>query len=139
MAVPTKRGINPIVLPDMRNLEYALQEWLRNVRPLLMGSIQYKNVAGAVDVTLSVDEAQTQILELSGVLTASISVIVPTSPWQWTVRNGTTGAYTVTVKTSAGTGITIAQTKRAIIYCDGTNVVRVTADVSNSEGPQAFQ
>jgi hypothetical protein len=28
-----------------------------------------------------------------------------------------------------GTGITIANAKRALVYSDGTNVIRVTADV----------
>jgi hypothetical protein len=45
------------------------------------------------------------------------------------IFNNTTGAYTVTVKTSAGTGIVVGQGKRAILLADGTNVVRITADV----------
>jgi hypothetical protein len=88
-----------------------------------------KSVAGAVDITLSTTEAQCRILELTGVLTGNINVIVPTAVWQWTVANLTTGAFTLTVKTAAGTGIVVGQTRRCILYCDNTNVVRATGDV----------
>lgn len=87
-----------------------------------------KSVAGSVDVTLSTAEALNTILEFTGALTGSINVIVPTTVRQWTIFNNTSGAFTLTVKTSSGTGITVGQGKRAILYSDGTNVVRVTAD-----------
>ncbi len=67
-------------------------------------------------------------MEFTGVLTANINIIVATITKQFTVFNNTTGAFTVTIKTSSGTGIVVGQGKRAILYCDGTNVVRVTAD-----------
>ncbi len=88
-----------------------------------------KSVAGGVDVTLNANEYSANILEFTGALTANINVIVPVTAKQWTVFNNTTGAFTLTVKTPAGTGIAIGQTKRAIVYADGTNVVRATADV----------
>lgn len=88
-----------------------------------------KSVAGGSTVTLTSAEARHDILSLTGALTANIDVVVPVINKQWTVANLTSGAYTLTVKTSAGTGITIAQGTRAIVYCDGTNVVRATADV----------
>lgn len=88
-----------------------------------------KSVAGAVDVTLTTAESMATILQFTGIISANINVIVPTSVRQWTVFNNTTGAFTLTVKTTAGTGIVIATAKTAILYCDGTNVVRATADV----------
>jgi len=54
-------------------------------------------------------------------------VIVPDNG-EWIVFNNTTEAYDITVKTSAGTGIVIAQGTRAIVLADGTDVVRITAD-----------
>lgn len=81
-----------------------------------------------VDITLTTAQSYAIILQVSGTLTANVNIIVPTTTAQYTVYNGTTGAFTLTFKTSAGTGITVATGKRAIVYCDGTNVVRVTAD-----------
>jgi hypothetical protein len=86
------------------------------------------SVAGGANVTLTAAQAANDILEFTGAITANINVVVPTQPQQWTVFNNTTGAFTLTVKTNAGTGIVVASTKRAILYSDGTNVVRVTAD-----------
>ncbi len=82
-----------------------------------------KSVAGGANVTLDpVGEACAAIINLSGALTASISVIVPASADQWIVSNNTSGAFTATVKTAAGTGIVVPQGTAKVLYCDGTNV-----------------
>lgn len=82
-----------------------------------------KSVAGGANVTLTAVEQRCSILELTGVLTGSINVIVDETVWGWTILNNTSGAFTLTVKTSGGTGITVPQGKRAQLHCDGTNVV----------------
>lgn len=87
------------------------------------------SVAGSTDVTLTdatitgAGQASNKILEFTGALTGSINVIVPTLNRVWIVYNNTSGAFNLTVKTSAGTGVVIGQGSKAIIYCDGTNVV----------------
>lgn len=89
-----------------------------------------KSVAGGSNVTLTADEASNRTLELTGIITGNIEIIVPTADGaEWIVNNKTTGAFTVTVKTAAGTGIVVGTAKVALLYCDGTNIVRATADV----------
>jgi hypothetical protein len=61
--------------------------------------------------------------QFNGVLTANMVIIVPATVQQYWVSNNTTGAYTLTVKTAAGTGVSVAQNARLILYCNGTNVV----------------
>lgn len=86
-------------------------------------SVVTKSVAGGTDVTLTAAEQRCDILVLTGALTANINIIVDTTPWSWpAIFNNTSGAYTVTVKTSGGTGKEIIQGKRAALYCDGVNV-----------------
>lgn len=85
-----------------------------------------KSVAGSSDVTLTATEARNAILEFTGVLTGSINVIVPSLNRTYLVYNATSGSFTLTVKTSAGTGVAVNQTDRVWIYCDGTNVVATT-------------
>lgn len=87
-------------------------------------TILNKSVAGGIAVTLTATEAANSILNFTGLLTASINVIVPTSIREWTIYNATTGAFTLTVKTSAGTGIAVTQGTRQLLYCDNTNVVK---------------
>ena len=80
------------------------------------------------DVTLSAAEARAGYLTISGTLTGNRNVIVP-ADWQGIVYCNNGGAFTTTVKTAGGSGIVVGQGKRALLYADGTNVVRVTADV----------
>ena len=79
------------------------------------------------DVTLTAAQARCRYLTTTGVLTGDRNVILP-DRGEWIVYCNNTGAFTTTFKTSGGSGIVVAQTKRAILYADGTNVVRVTAD-----------
>jgi hypothetical protein len=74
--------------------------------------------------------------QFSGILTANMQIIVPNTIQQYWVRNTTTGSYTLTVKTAAGTGVVVVQNGAAILYCDGTNVVE--ADTNNVSSPIAI-
>ncbi|WP_217390175.1 hypothetical protein [Deefgea piscis] len=87
-----------------------------------------KSVAGGVTVTLTAAEAGVAILEFTGALTANIAVVVPTGPGKWTIANKTTGAFTLTVKTAAGSGVAVTQGKTWAVYCDGVNVVDSLTD-----------
>jgi len=80
-------------------------------------------VSGAT-YTLSGSELNRIAYSFTGALTSNIDIVVPTTIQQYWVDNTTTGSYTLTVKTSAGTGVSINQGARAIVYCNGTNVVQ---------------
>lgn len=86
------------------------------------------SVAGGANVTLTAAQARNDVLNFTGVLTGNINVIVPNGPQAWCVTNNTTGAFTLTVKTSAGTGIAVTQGKAAEVLADGTNVISSNND-----------
>lgn len=69
------------------------------------------------------DEARQMFLNITGTLTAARNVVCPTASKLYFLRNNTTGGFAVTLKTSAGTGISVPNGKYAALYCDGTNVV----------------
>ena len=96
------------------------------VQPQAMTSSASVAVTTA-DVTLTQAQAACQYLTTTGTLTGNRNVIVPNN-WQGIVFCNNSGAYTTTFKTAGGSGIVVAQGKRAIILADGTNVVRITAD-----------
>jgi hypothetical protein len=87
-------------------------------------------IASDANITLTHAEALCDILEFtSGVsLTATRNVVLPLAAKQYTVFNNTTGGQSLQFIGASGTGVTVASGKRAIIYADGTNIVRVTAD-----------
>jgi hypothetical protein len=78
--------------------------------------------------TLTAAQARNQVLRFSGTLTTQRNIVLPLAPQQWTVRNGTTQALQFIGPT--GTGVIVAVDRTAIVYSDGTNVLRVTADVA---------
>jgi hypothetical protein len=79
--------------------------------------------------TLSATEAASSILEFTGSPGAAVNVTLDDADvGMWVVANLTTGGFAITLKTPAGTGVAVANGKRAILYSDGTNVVRATLD-----------
>jgi hypothetical protein len=68
-------------------------------------------------------EARCAVLECSGAPGAAASVICPASTKLYVIKNSVTGGFAVTLKTSAGTGISVPNGSTALLYCDGTNVV----------------
>ena len=89
-----------------------------------------KSVAGSADVTLTVAEAVNRQMEFTGVLTGNIKVYVPLFDGsEWVIVNSTSGAFTLTVIGTTGTGIVVGSGKTAILRGNGTNIYRVTADV----------
>ena len=81
------------------------------------------NVAGTGTYTLSGFELNRIAYDLIGVLTGNRTVVVPATVQQYWINNTTSGAFTLTVTTASGTGVTVPQGGAAILYCDGTNVV----------------
>jgi hypothetical protein len=79
--------------------------------------------------TLTQPEAEADVISITaGTITTTRDFIVPIAfPKTWTVINKT--AQSVRIIGATGTGITIATLKTATVMADGTNVVRLTADV----------
>jgi hypothetical protein len=97
------------------------------------------DVAGTGNYVLSGAELNRIAYSFTGVLTGNRNIIVPNTVQQYWVANNTTGSYTFTVKTAAGTGVAVVTGSRTIMYCDGTNVVAadtggISLPVAISEG-----
>jgi hypothetical protein len=84
------------------------------------------------------DEARCAILECSGAPGAAATVICPTFSKVYIIKNSVTGGYAVTLKTSAGTGISVPNGSTSILYCDGTNVVSAATATTFSAGTTGF-
>ena len=91
------------------------------------------NVPGSGNYTLTGTELNRVAYRFTGLLTGNRNIIVPATVQQYWVDNRTTGSYTFTIKTSGGVGVTIASNQRAILYCDGTDVL--DADTSGVSIP----
>lgn len=100
------------------------------VQPLHVAGLLSRSMTADANITLTAAEARNQVLRFTSAvsLTTTRDVIVPLAPQIWTVSNETTGAQSLRFIGATGTGITVANARRAIIFSDGTNIVRATAD-----------
>lgn len=85
------------------------------------------NVAGNSNVSISVadgvaDDQRYKILEFVGALTGNINVWLVSAAKEYIVRNSTSGAFTLTLTCSAGSGVVPTQGQNIHIWCDGTTV-----------------
>jgi hypothetical protein len=123
-------GIRIWVNDEDSVVKYDGANWVGPRNPILSKDVSHGSPIA--DITLTTPESENDILEFTGTLLANINIYVSAIEKQWTVYNNTSGAYTLTVRINSSpedTGITIGQGNRAIIYSDGANVNRITADV----------
>lgn len=76
-------------------------------------------------------ESRCAILECSGSPGAAATVVCPAANKIYILKNGVSGGYAVTLKTSGGTGISVPNGKVMWLYCDGTDVVDATTHLSS--------
>lgn len=84
------------------------------------------NVAGlSGDYALSGSELNRIAYQFTGALAGNIEIVVPKTVQQYWVYNNTSGgSYTLRIKTNTQTpGVLVPRGSRAILYCDGANVV----------------
>jgi hypothetical protein len=91
--------------------------------------LQTKAFPSDANYTLTQPEADVDVISITaGTISTTRDFIVPIAfPKVWTVINKT--AQSVRIIGASGTGITIATVKTATVMADGTNVIRLTADV----------
>jgi hypothetical protein len=80
--------------------------------------------------TLSGSELNRIAYKFTGTLTSNANIVVPSTVQQYWVNNGTTGAFTLGVKTSTGSATLVTQGSTAILYCDGTNIISATTSAA---------
>ncbi len=109
--------------------DYVDTDW--DIVTLLVGGVSAQSVTVAdvtpANVDGTADAGKSNTFVCSGVLTGNRALILPTKPRQFIVTNNCTGAFTLTVKTAAGTGVVVPQTGTVHLYCDGTNIVNATS------------
>lgn len=87
-------------------------------------------IAGGT-TTLTPAQAIKRSITIAGALTSNSTIILPTWLQEWTITNNTTGAFTVTVKTAAGSGVVIPQNSIPTrVRGDGTNITQLAENIA---------
>lgn len=89
------------------------------------------SVAGSGNIVVTAAQLGAGLIVLTGALTGNKTLIVPTALGRYQVWNATTGSFTLTVKTAAGTGIVVTQSQSSLLFCDGANVYLQQSDFIN--------
>jgi hypothetical protein len=98
-------------------------------------SYGYTTMAGLTGgvVTLTREEARRGVIVLAGTLVSNLQVELPNTYQMWLIVNLTTGAFSTTAKTAAGTGVDIPQGGFAAptgVYGDSINLYPTVAPVN---------
>jgi hypothetical protein len=81
------------------------------------------------------DNGKAAILNVSGVLGSNATIVIPNASKTYIVVNGTSGAFSLTIKTSSGSGITIPQGYTQKVRCDGSDGTSyVTPAIAGASG-----
>ena len=105
---------------------------LNIVNTAIAGYVEQSIAGGAATTTLTITDgaatsvAQNAVIKLTGSITGNQVVTIPDSIEKvYIITNGTSGAFTVQVKTVSGTGVTFGVSEKTtkLFYSDGTNIV----------------
>jgi microcystin-dependent protein len=108
-----------------------------------LGTLIEESIAGMAEVSMSdsdytltanngvTDEARQMILKVTGTITATRQVIVPQKEKLYVVHNLTSSGQKIHVKTSAATGVEVSYGFKALVYCNGTDVISVMPQALN--------
>jgi hypothetical protein len=102
------------------NLGTLLEQAIAGVEPITLTGGDYT----LTDYNGLPDQARNAVLVFGGLLAAPCNVIAPAVEKTYIVRNFSNA--TVTVKTSGGNGVAIANAASEVIFCDGTNFYSAT-------------
>lgn len=108
-----------------------------------LGTLIEESIAGVAVVSMSdsdytltanngvTDEARQMVLRVTGTITATRQVIVPQKEKLYVVHNLTSSGQKIHVKTSAATGVEVSYGFKALVYCNGTDVISVMPQALN--------
>lgn len=102
------------------------------VAALSYGFATLTGLTGGV-ATLTPAQARRGVVVLQGTLTSNLQVVFPVTQQEWLVVNQTSGAFTATVKTASGTGVTVPASGLSAptgVYGDGVNLYPSVAPLS---------
>ena len=98
------------------NLGTLLEQAITGVQAITMVNANYT----LSDLNGVSDEARNAVLVVGGTNSAIRNIIAPSVNKTYIIANNTIGGFAILIKTSAGSGISIANGATQLVYCDGS-------------------
>lgn len=108
---------------------------IERIEVAVAGVHEISDTSGTVtlsDTNGGENEAQFARLKCTATLLGNLTIVIPNRTKNYVIENATSGAFTVTVKTSAGTGYVVPQGYVAEVHCNGSNSVLPTQPIWKS-------
>lgn len=124
MATTNKAFSTPANGADVDTWDVPVNANWNSIDNSLGGTTSINAVSASGTVTLTLAQYIPPRINITGALTANVNYQLPSGVGGfWSVSNGTTGAYTITISSAgAGSSIVVPQGKALLLFCDGTNV-----------------
>lgn len=81
------------------------------------------------------DQSRAAILNVQGILSANVDIIAPNVTKTYVVRNGTSGSFTLGIRTAGGSGVQVVQGASSVVFCDGNDNFYLVGDANALIGP----
>lgn len=110
----------------------------------IAGKLDVSTTGGTTTLTgtPAAPQAQKMFLNVSGTLASNATIEIPVAVGTgrnriYVVKNGTTGAFTLTVKKVGGTGVTVGQGNTAFLLYNGTDIAYAAPQIVSATGALA--
>jgi hypothetical protein len=80
----------------------------------------------------AVDQSRNASLEFAGILTADVTITIPSHEKTYFLRNVATGSFAVKMKTASGSVYSVPSSQNVFVACNGTNIYQVDFPTSVS-------
>lgn len=103
-----------------------LNQQLEQLERAVDGVFDVSTATGTVTLSDSdgeENESNYRRIRCTATLTGNLTIVVPNRTLSYIIENATNGSFTVTVKTSSGTGYVVQQGYTQEVFCNGSNVV----------------
>lgn len=138
-------GLDMLDAGSVPTLESNILAMLQTVAGAVATSSTNIVTAGGATV-LSVAQAATRFIFVTGALTSNATIVFPASNGAWTVINSTTGAFTLQGVVTGGTGVpvkqgsvdTLVRSGTAMRYAQASTTTAAPGDSSTAQASTAF-
>jgi len=104
-------------VPTDNNLGTIIEQAITGVQAVSLTNLTSYSLTASNAV---VDQSRNAVLLLTGNLNANCNVIAPSVQKVYVISNQTTNNKSITIKTSGGNGVQIANGTNQLVYCNGT-------------------
>lgn len=107
-------------IPTDNNLGTIIEQAITGVESVSLTGVATYTLSASNAVA---DQSRNAVLVFTGTPTANCNVIAPSVNKVYIVKNGTSGGYTVRVKTASGNAVTVAANTTQLVYCNAVDFI----------------